>query len=133
MSDVRHVVGCWDAERLERLFGNLLSNAIKYSPAGGDVVLEVTAHGTKADRWAIVRVRDHGMGIPAADLPYIFEPFRRATNVGARIVGSGIGLTSARYLAEQHGGTITAESQEGIGSTFTVRLPLRMAEILTAG
>jgi PAS domain S-box-containing protein len=120
--------GFWDAVRLERLFGNLLSNAIKYSPAGGEVVVNVRVVGKSTNRCAVVNVRDHGMGIPVADLPYIFDPFRRATNVGTRIVGSGIGLTSARYVAQQHGGTITAKSEEGVGSTFTVRLPLNVAE-----
>jgi signal transduction histidine kinase len=122
------LVGCWDQARLERLFGNLLSNAIKYSPSGGDVEVEVSHVAKSADRWAVVKVHDHGMGIPAADLPFIFEPFKRATNVGPRIGGSGIGLTSARYLTEQHGGTITVESEEGAGSTFTVRLPLHAVE-----
>jgi signal transduction histidine kinase len=127
VSKVSEVYGFWDAVRLERLFGNLLSNAIKYSPAGGDVVVDVRVLGKSTDRCAIVKVRDHGMGIPATDLPYIFEPFRRATNVGTHIVGSGVGLTSARYVAQQHGGTITAKSEEGVGSTFTVRLPLNVA------
>jgi signal transduction histidine kinase len=64
------------------------------------------------------------MGIPAADLPYIFDRFARAGNVVGHIQGTGIGLASARGIVEQHGGTITAESTEGVGSTFTVRLPV---------
>jgi PAS domain S-box-containing protein len=127
ISKVSEVIGCWDSVRLERLFSNLLSNAIKYSPARGEVVVDVRVLGKSTNRWVNVRVRDHGMGIPATDLPYIFEPFRRATNVSARIVGWGIGLTSARYIAQQHGGTITAQSEEGVGSTFSVRLPLNIA------
>ena len=67
---------------------------------------------------------DHGLGVPAADLPRIFERFRRAGNVAGRIGGTGIGLASARQIVEQHGGALTAESVEGAGSTFTVRLPL---------
>ena len=74
--------------------------------------------------WAVLVVRDRGMGIPADDLPYIFEWFRRVGNVSGRIRGTGVGLACARQVVEQHGGTITAESQEGQGSTFTVRLPL---------
>jgi PAS domain S-box-containing protein len=132
VASVDAVIGCWDATRLERLFGNLLSNAVKYSPVGGEIVVDVTVVGKSTDYWAMVKVRDRGMGIPAGDLPYIFEPFKRATNVGARIAGSGIGLTSARYLTEQHGGVITVDSEEGVGSTFIVRLPLRMASELAA-
>jgi PAS domain S-box-containing protein len=129
---VRRLVGCWDEARLERLFGNLLSNAIKYSPGRGDVVVEVTASGKLRERWAIVQVRDQGLGIPAADLPNIFDYYWRAPSVGARIAGSGIGLASARYLAQQHGGSISAESEVGVGSTFTVRLPLNLTKSLAA-
>lgn len=68
-------------------------------------------------------VHDRGIGIPAADLPHIFERFRRGANVSS-IAGSGVGLAAARDLVEAHAGTITAESQEGNGSTFTVWLPL---------
>lgn len=79
---------------------------------------------------AVLTVRDNGIGIPAADLPHIFERFRRGANVGSSIGGSGIGLASAQQIVEQHGGTIVAESGApgtggaGGGSTFTVRLPL---------
>jgi signal transduction histidine kinase len=74
--------------------------------------------------WAVLRVRDQGIGIPPADLPRIFERFYRATNVAGQIQGSGIGLAGSRQVVEQHGGTIVVESREGAGSTFTVRLPL---------
>ena len=69
-------------------------------------------------------VRDHGLGIPAADLPRIFERFQRAGNVVGCIPGAGIGLISARQIVAQHGGTIGVQSVEGAGSSFTVRLPL---------
>jgi signal transduction histidine kinase len=113
------VIGDWDGPRLRRVLDNLLSNAIKYSPAGGEVVVTLAADGDSA----VLRVRDQGLGIPAEDLPHIFERFRRARNA-AEIVGTGLGLSGARQLVEQHGGTIQVESQEGAGSTFTVRLPL---------
>jgi signal transduction histidine kinase len=70
-----------------------------------------------------LRVQDQGMGIPAEDLPHIFERFRRGRNVAPVISGSGVGLASAHRLVELHGGTLTVESEEGKGSTFTVRLP----------
>jgi signal transduction histidine kinase len=112
--------GNWDAGRLDRVLANLLSNAIKYSPSGGEVLVDVR---TVAD-WALVSVTDHGLGIPAADLPHVFERFRRASNVGGLIAGSGLGLAGAREIVEQHGGTISVASEEGRGSTFVVRLPL---------
>jgi signal transduction histidine kinase len=75
-------------------------------------------------RYAHIRVCDQGLGIPSADLPYLFEPFRRGNNVKEHTHGTGLGLVSVRYIVEQHGGTITVESQEGRGSTFLVWLPL---------
>jgi signal transduction histidine kinase len=116
--------GRWDAARLARVAENLLSNAIKYSPDAGDVVVTVTREQQAGTAWAVLAVRDQGLGIPAADLPRIFERFHRAGNVVGRIAGTGIGLASVRQIVEHHGGTIAVESQEGRGSTFTVRLPL---------
>jgi PAS domain S-box-containing protein len=117
------LVGVWDPDRIERAISNLVSNALKYSPRDSEVTVEV---GREEDSgpWAVVAVRDQGVGIPADDLPHIFEWFRRAGNVTGRIRGTGVGLAGARQIVEQHGGTITVESEEGLGSTFTVRLPL---------
>ena len=112
--------GNWDAERLDRVLTNLLNNALKYSPDGGEVLVTIE----QEDRAAVLAVRDEGIGVPAADLPHIFERFRRGSNVAGRIGGTGIGLAGVRALVEDHGGTIAVESQEGVGSTFTVRLPL---------
>jgi signal transduction histidine kinase len=106
--------------RIERVLSNLLNNAIKYSPRGGAVSVSVEAH----DATAVVRVSDHGEGIPEQDLPHIFERFRRGGNVEHRIPGTGIGLAGARQIVELHRGTIQAESRVGEGSTFTVQLPL---------
>src|SRR5205085_140437 len=116
---VSALVGLWDGARLERVLLNLFANAVKYSPDGGAISLTVS----REDHWAVVTVRDQGLGIPAADLPHIFERFHRAGNVG-RISGTGIGLAEARQIVEQHGGTVTVASQEGCGTTFTLRLPL---------
>jgi two-component system OmpR family sensor kinase len=118
------ITGLWDAPRLERVLDNLLSNAIKYSPLGGAITVEIDQEGGTPG-WAVFTVRDHGIGIPTADLPYLFEWFRRAGNVAERISGTGIGLASARQVVVQHGGTISVSSQEGLGAAFTVRLPLR--------
>jgi PAS domain S-box-containing protein len=117
------LVGIWDPARLERVLDNLLSNAIKYSPSGGEITVDMAKEeGDKA--WAVLVVRDGGIGIPAADLPHVFEWFHRAGNVSGRISGTGIGLAGVRQVVEQHGGTIIVESEEGSGAAFTVRLPL---------
>jgi signal transduction histidine kinase len=109
-----------DRVRLERVVANLVSNAIKYSPNGGEVRVRLgCAHG-----WVVLMVQDHGVGIPAADLPRVFEQFHRAANVAGRFRGTGLGLAGARHIVEQHGGTISLESQEGVGTIVTVRLPL---------
>src|SRR6185437_7751791 len=102
----------------------LLSNAIKYSPRGGVIRVALRHEGAPEAGWAVVSVQDGGIGIPAVDLPRIFDRFYRAGNVALATSGSGIGLTSARQIVEQHGGTITVESTENVGSTFRVRLPI---------
>jgi signal transduction histidine kinase len=116
--------GLVDPARLKRVVGNLLSNALKYSPQGGDVTVTLSYEEWETDPAAVIAVRDHGLGIPRADLPRIFERFQRGDNVTGRIPGAGIGLASARQIVEEHDGTIGVESVEGTGSTFTVRLPL---------
>jgi PAS domain S-box-containing protein len=115
------LIGEWDAARLERVVSNLLSNALKYSPDGGPVVVSLAEDPT--DRAAVLSVRDQGMGIPEADLPHIFERFRRGSNVTERTSGTGIGLAGAKQIVEQHGGAITVESIEGQRTTVVVRLP----------
>lgn len=117
-----------DRKLLRFALGNLLSNAVKYSEPGSavDVRLEVEAPGperTGEPGTIRLAVRDHGIGIPAADLPRLFEPFHRAANVGTRR-GTGLGLAIAHRAADAHGGRITVESAPGAGSTFTLHLPL---------
>jgi signal transduction histidine kinase len=118
------LVGRWDRDRLERVLTNLLGNAVKYSPSGGEITICVGKETDAAGEWAVLAVRDQGIGVPAADLPHIFEPFYRAANTRGTVRGSGLGLASARQIAAQHGGRLTVVSEEGAGSTFTVRLPL---------
>ncbi len=123
-TSVDELVGDWDERRLTRALGNLVSNALKYSPEGGAIVLRVALDLKAGARWAVVSVQDNGLGIPAAELERIFERFQRATNVEGRIPGTGIGLASVRHIAESHGGEVSVESEEAVGSTFTVWLPL---------
>ena len=123
-SDERKLVGLWDATRLARVLDNLLGNAIKYSPEGGDISVRVAREGATA----VLSVGDAGVGIPEADLPHIFERFRRGGNVVGRFAGSGIGLAGASQIVRQHGGTISVASQPGHGTVFTLRLPLDATE-----
>lgn len=120
----KRAIGYWDSARLERVVANLLSNAVKYSPDGGEVVVRVRSEDVGDRAWAVLSILDHGVGIPAADLPHLFEPYFRAGNVAGAIPGHGLGLAGARRIVEQHGGAIDVESVEGFGSTFTVRLPM---------
>ncbi|GAC1322638.1 MAG: hypothetical protein NVSMB2_20030 [Chloroflexota bacterium] len=118
---VPELIGLWDPARLGRVLDNLLNNAIKYSPSGGEVIVSIA----RDDHAAVVTITDQGIGIPAADQARLFERFQRGANVSGRIAGTGIGLVAARQIVEQHGGTLALSSEEGGGTTVTVRLPLR--------
>lgn len=108
-----------DRGRIEQVLANLLSNAIKYSPHGGEVELRVEASGGLAS----LNVTDHGLGIGAADLQKLFQPFRRVGEHRS-IPGVGLGLYVSRRIVAAHGGSLVAESAVGRGSRFGVRLPL---------
>ena len=108
------------AKDLSLLIGNLLDNAVRYTPAGGRVDVEV---GVK-EEGTFLEVRDTGIGIPARDLPRIFERFYRVDPARSRQTGgTGLGLSIAKHVVEQHGGRIAAKSDLGGGSTFRVILP----------
>lgn len=112
-----------DPIHLDRALTNLLANAIKYSPEKGTITIDIGYEEQPEQSWATIRVQDEGLGIPAADLPFIFEPFYRATNVRESIQGTGVGLASVAQVITEHGGTISAHSEEGRGSCFLIRLP----------
>ena len=124
---VTSLVGLWDPRAIERVVLNLLNNALKYSPQGGEVRVRVEPEDLHS-LWARLTVSDQGIGIPSADLPTIFERYRRGRNVGG-ISGTGLGLTGVKQTVERHGGTIALESEEGRGTRVTVRLPLQPAEV----
>jgi two-component system phosphate regulon sensor histidine kinase PhoR len=96
---------------------------VKYSPQGGNVVVRLARRNDAAGSWAELSVADSGMGIPAEELPRVFERFYRASNAGV-VKGTGVGLATVRQIVEQHGGRIEIASTEGAGTTVTVRLPL---------
>lgn len=113
-----------DELRLEQVILNLLQNAVKYSPGGGAIVVDLR----REHHEAVLAVSDQGVGIPAESLPRLFSRFYRASNINhRRISGLGLGLFIVREIITLHGGTITAASEEGRGSTFTIRLPLHTA------
>jgi PAS domain S-box-containing protein len=116
-------VGQYDEKLLRHIFVNLLANAIKYSPQGGLVRLEVRGEGADT----LFRVHDQGIGIPADEIPHLFESFHRASNVGP-IPGTGLGLAIVKNAVERHGGTIAVESRVGAGTTFTVRIPVKVLQ-----
>jgi PAS domain S-box-containing protein len=122
-SDAPRVLGDWDEARVERIVGNLISNAVKYSPKGGEISIHVSQEERDHLGWAILVVRDNGIGIPPLEIERVFEPYYRASNTAGTVSGSGIGLAGTRHIVEQHGGVITVESEVG-DTTFTVRLPL---------
>ena len=109
-----------DAERLQRVLENLLNNAIKYSPDGGGIEVSLGVDGTSA----ILRVRDHGIGISAAARPHVFDRSYRAPEASAYAPGLGLGLSIAAQVVSKHGGTIEAAPAEGVGTALVVRLPL---------
>lgn len=110
-----------DHDRMRQVIDNLLSNAVKYSPDGSGIDVRVHVR----DRSMITEVIDHGIGIPADELPRLFDRFHRARNVSSRYYGGlGLGLYIAHAIVEAHGGAISVESSEGGGSCFTLALPL---------
>lgn len=113
--------------RLEQVLANLLENAIKYSPRGGPIRVELR---TEADE-ALLAVTDSGVGIPKDQLTLLFDRFFRARNISTRSYGGlGLGLYIVRDILDHHGGRIWVESELGVGSTFTVALPLTDGQAL---
>jgi two-component system, OmpR family, sensor histidine kinase SenX3 len=108
------------ARDLSLLVRNLIDNAIRYTPTGGSVEVSVRPDGETVT----LDVRDTGVGIPARDLPRIFERFYRVDRARSRETGgTGLGLSIVRHVVENHGGSVSVESELGVGTTFTVRLP----------
>jgi PAS domain S-box-containing protein len=116
-----------DRDMWEKVVLNLLSNALKFTFDGG-----ITVRAARDGADAVVTISDTGIGVAAAEMPRLFERFHRIENARARSTeGSGIGLALVRELIGLHGGAITADSREGAGTTFTVRLPFGAAHLST--
>ncbi len=110
-----------DEDLISQVWINLIHNSIKFTPPGGTVCVELHERGGAAE----LSIRDSGIGISAGDLPRVFERFFKADlSRTSATGGSGLGLAIAKQIVEMHGGTIAVESQPGVGTTFTVRLPL---------
>ncbi len=122
LSHTENLVVKGDEARLRGLFMNLLDNAIIYTPSPGTISVSLRREG----QMAVVAIADTGVGIPAEDIPLIFERFYRVDKSRSRAEGgSGLGLAICRYIAEAHGGRIEVESTVGAGSTFSVWLPVQ--------
>jgi GAF domain-containing protein len=115
-----------DPDQIVRALTNLVSNAISYTPNGGRITVRSQTHplGQTKPEWVIIEVIDTGIGIPADDLPSIFDRFYRGSNVSPSTPGTGLGLAIIRDIVRLHGGSIEVDSKEGQGSTFRLRLPV---------
>ncbi|MBD2744640.1 ATP-binding protein [Coleofasciculus sp. FACHB-1120] len=115
---------CLDEKLLRHIFSNLLVNAIKYSPEGSNIHFELLCENEKA----VFQIKDNGIGIPPDDLELLFDSFHRATNV-SNIPGHGLGLTIVKKCLDLQSGEIAVNSKVGVGTNFTVTLPLNICVI----
>ncbi len=123
VSEISNATVRGDLVRLRQLFLNLVTNAIKYTTRGGQVTISLSRVGEQAH----FTVRDTGIGIAAADLPYVFDRFWRADRSRSRTVersGFGLGLAISQWIAHAHGGSLSVQSRLGRGSAFTVQIPI---------
>ena len=112
-----------DSALLERAIQNLIDNAIKYTDPGGEVAISLKVD---TDQFVLIEIKDSGVGISPVDMPRLFERFYRgATKTAIRERGSGLGLAIVKSIAERHHGTVSAKSQLGKGSVFTLRIPIK--------
>ena len=107
--------------QIVQVFGNLINNAARYSSVGSRIMVRVEKEGNSYK----IAVKDEGMGIPESQKQRIFEKFFRAENVEKNVPGTGLGLYLTKSIVEGHGGSVWFESQEGKGTTFFVKLPIK--------
>ena len=111
-----------DPGRLDQVIGNLVANALRHTPRGGRITLAAASTPGGVERTVHITVADTGEGIPAEDLPFVFDRFWKGDRARTRAegAGSGLGLAIARQLVQAHGGQIEVTSSPGVGTTFTV-------------
>ena len=112
-----------DQNLLHHILGNVLTNAVKYSEPGAPVLFTLQVENGRAE----FHIEDHGRGIPAVDLERLYEPFRRGSNVGST-PGTGLGMVIVKRCVHLHGGTISCTSEEGVGTTFHITIPMVPAD-----
>lgn len=113
-----------DPDQMAQVLNNLVRNAIQYTPEGGRVEVSTGRESVEGRTWAIIRVKDTGIGIPQEELPHIFDRFFRGEKPREmQISGTGLGLAIVKEIVDLHGGRVTVESEVGVGSTFTIWLP----------
>jgi PAS domain S-box-containing protein len=120
------LTGEWDRRRIERVIANLVDNAIKFSPDGGTVTIDMRSRQDDRGDWAVLSVRDQGIGIPPEELARIFDRFYRGSNA-SDIGGSGVGLASVHRVISEHGGHVAVDSAPGQGTTVRIFLPRALA------
>jgi two-component system OmpR family sensor kinase len=122
LTDIDQILVNGDRDRLKQVLINLVSNAIEYTPQGGKVFLSLARTGEQAR----LIVRDTGPGIPAGDLPHIFDRFYRGekSRTRSKSTGFGLGLSIAHWIIDHHGGRVEVDSQDGKGTTFCIWLPI---------
>ena len=118
----RSMMGWIDTDKLDKIIYNLISNAAKYTNAPGEVCLDVTTNDTYDH--VVIKVHDTGIGISPEKMKHLFQRFYDGKYRAMQVNGTGLGLALTRDLVSLHGGTIRCESQEGVGTTFTVTLPI---------
>lgn len=133
---LRHEQVIGDRGHLEQAFVNILDNAVKYTPEGGHIEFSAEERETSGDRVStfIFTFRDNGIGMSAEFLKHVFEPFEREEDLRvSKVQGTGLGMAITQHIIHAMGGTVTAESERGRGSCFTVVLPLKLPETAGAG
>ena len=116
-----------DFEKLRHVLENLVGNAVKFTPAEGSISVSVVYHPECEQVW--IAVADTGIGVARADQARIFERFVQAdSSVSRKYSGTGLGLSLAKEYVEMHGGSISLESEPGVGSTFTVHVPVNVQQ-----
>jgi signal transduction histidine kinase len=122
------LTGEWDRRRIERVIANLVDNAIKFSPEGGTITIDMRARQDDRGEWAVLSVRDQGIGIPPEELARIFDRFYRGSNAND-IGGSGVGLASVHRVISEHGGRVDVDSAPGQGTTVRIFLPRALVPV----